>query len=145
MKRLLMLFAVLFAFAAANCYAMGKAYKEGPVSVVTSVKIKSGQDDNYLAYLDSTYKPMMEEFKKAGVILSWAVYFADPHNPNEADLYLVVTYPNFASLDGLDDRTEPLMEKVTKQNREQANQSMADRGSMREILGAETIREAILN
>jgi len=37
------------------------------------------------------------------------------------------------------------MEKVTKQSREQANQCMADRGSMREILGTETIREAILN
>jgi len=47
--------------------------------------------------------------------------------------------------DGLDVRSEPLMEKVTKQSREQANQSMADRGSMREILGTETIREAILN
>ena len=144
MKRMLMLCAALFVFAAVNVSAQDRAYKEGPVSVVTAVKVKPGQDDNYLAYLDATYKPLMEEFKKAGIILSYAVYSADPHNPNEADMYLVVTYPNMASLDGLDEKTEPLMTKVTGKTRSQANVAMADRGAMREILGSETIRELLL-
>jgi hypothetical protein len=101
MKRMLMLFAALLVFAAVNVSAQVKAYKEGPVSVVTSVKIKPGQDDNYLTYLDATYKPLMEEFKKAGIIVGYAVYTTDARTPNDPDMYLVVTYPNMASLDGL--------------------------------------------
>jgi hypothetical protein len=144
MKRMLMLFAAIFVFVAVDVCAQERPYSEGPVSVVTSVKVKPGQDDNYLAYLDGSYKPLMEEFKKAGIILSYAVYSADPHNPNEADMYLVVTYPNMASLDGLDEKTEPLMSKVTGKTRSQSNTAMADRGAMREILGSETIRELLL-
>jgi len=142
MKRLLVLFAALLMFACANVAAVQERdYTEGAVSVVTSVKIKDGQFDNYMAYLRKTYKPIMEEQKKAGIILDWAIYNASPRTPNDADLYLVVVYPNMASFDGLDDRAEPIVQKVAGLDRQQANKASADRTSMREITGSEIVRE----
>ncbi|HMB55633.1 MAG TPA: hypothetical protein VKM35_00310 [Arenimonas sp.] len=140
MKRTLMLIAALFAFAA-TVSAQDRPYKEGPVTVVTAVKVKPGQDEKYLAYLDSTYKPLMEEEKKAGVILDYKVYSTTARTPNDPDLYLTVTYPNMASLDGLDERTEPLMKKVTGKTRAEAASASVDRGAMRDIMGSELIRE----
>jgi hypothetical protein len=42
-----------------------RAYKEGPVSIISFIKIKPGQFDNYMKYLDAQYKPLMEEIGRA--------------------------------------------------------------------------------
>lgn len=142
MKRILVLLAALLTFAVVNTSAQeARSYTEGSVAVVTSVKIMDGQYDNYLNYLAKTYKPILEEQIKAGIILSYQVYDATAHNPNEADLYLVLVYPNMASLDGLADKTEPLQRKVTGMNRAQGNAASAERTKMRTIMGSEIIRE----
>jgi hypothetical protein len=122
-----------------------KPYKEGPVTVVTSVHIKEGQFEHYMTYLSKTYKPLMEEAKKAGVIVDWGVYTTDGRKPGDPDMYLTVTYANMGSLDGLDEKMETLVKKVTGLNLDQADSAMAERGSMREILGSETIRQLLLN
>lgn len=119
-------------------------YTEGPVSAVTSVKIMDGQYENYLAYLVKTYKPLLEAQKEAGIILGYSIFDATARSPDEADLYLVVTYPNMASMDGLQAKTEPLQSKITGMNRSQAAAASADRTKMRTILGTELIRELIL-
>ena len=145
MKRFANLLAVLFVFCittAAN--AQERNWKEGPVSVVTAVKIMQGQDEKYINFLATTYKPMMEEQKKAGIIVAYRIYDASARNPDNADMYLVVTYPNMASFDGLNEKTEPLMKKVTGQTRDQAAAASAERNSMRIILGSEMIREVLL-
>ena len=83
--------------AAARCWATGIA----PCAAVTSVKVNDGQFENYMAWLQGNWKKVMEESKKAGYVLDYHVYSAQAHNPNEADLYLVVTYPNMAMLDAV--------------------------------------------
>ena len=92
--------------------AADRAYSEGPVSVVTSLRTEPGQFNNYMNYLSSTYKPMMEEAKKAGHILGYAVYTTRPRSADEPDMYLVVTYKNMAAFDGLSDRMEAIQEKM---------------------------------
>lgn len=116
-------------------------YTEGAVLEVTEVKIKDGQFDNYMQYLQQRYKPMMEAQKKAGIILDYGVYGRQARSPDEADMYLTVVYPNMAALDNMRERVEPLMREVTGQSSAQANKAFADRGSMRTILGSELIRE----
>jgi hypothetical protein len=119
-------------------------YSEGPVTVVTSVKIMDGQFDNYMSYLQSTYKPVMEAQKKGGIILGYDIYDASPRQPGDADMYLVVSYPNMASFDGLRERTEPVSARVTGLDRGQATKASVERGKMREILGTQMLRELIL-
>jgi hypothetical protein len=121
----------------------GRAYKEGPVTQVTYVKIKPGQFDNYMKWLDATFKPENEAFKKAKVILDYKVYGQDARDPHDADLILTVTYANMAALDNLNEKTDAITEKF-EGNLDKQNSAFADRGSMREILGGKLIRELIL-
>ena len=120
-----------------------KSYTEGPVSEVTSIRIKPGMFDAYMKWLDTTGKQLREDEKKAGLITDYLIFSARPRTPHDADLYLVVTYKNMAALDGLRDRVEPLMKK-TYASRDDANKASIDRESMREILGSELIQQLIL-
>lgn len=120
-----------------------RVYKEGPVTAVTYVKIKDGQFDNYMKWLDTTFKPENEALIKAKIILGYKVYTQDARDPHDADLILTITYANMAALDNLNERTDAITEKF-EGNLDKQNQGFADRGSMREILGGKLIREQIL-
>lgn len=102
-----------------------------------------GQLDNYMAYLQKSYRPVMEAQKKEGNILSYAIYDASPQGPNDADLYLVVRYANMGSFDGLRQRMEPVGQRVNNQTRQQANEASASRGKMRSW--AVVVREQVLS
>ena len=96
-----------------------------------------------MKYLASTYKPMLEEAKKAGHILGYAVYSTQPRGPDDPDMYLVVTYKNMAAFDGLDDRMDAIQEKMVG-TQEQRDDAMAKRERMRTILGSEMIQQLML-
>ena len=117
-----------------------KAYTEGTVIEVTSIRTKPGMFDAYMKWLDTTGKQLREDEKKAGLILDYAVYGAQPRSPHDPDIYLVITYKNMAALDGLSDRVEPLQRKIWA-TREAGAKAAADRESMREILGTELMRK----
>ena len=116
-----------------------KSYTEGTVMEVTSIRTKPGMFDAYMKWLDTTGKQIRDDEKKAGLILDFAVYAAQPRSPHDPDIYLVITYKNMAALDGLSDRIEPLQRKIWA-TREAGAKAAADRESMREILGTEQIR-----
>lgn len=141
MRRLPMLWALLLCVLSFPLSAQDRSYTEGPVMEVTAVKIKDGQFDNYMKHLQIQYKRVMEAQKDAGIILGYTIYSADPRRPEDPDLYLTVVYPNMAAFDGLRDRSEAVSSKVTGQNTAQANTAFADRGTMRQILGSQLIRE----
>ena len=132
-----MLFALPFASVAADD---GYAYTEGSVIDVTSVRTKPGMFDTYMEFLRSTFKPMMEEQKKAGIVLSYNVYAGSPRSPSDADLYLVVEYKNMAALDDLNAKTDPISKKYYA-SLAASNKAAADRESVRTILGDELMRE----
>jgi hypothetical protein len=117
-----------------------KAYTEGTVVEVTSIRTKPGMFDAYMKWLDTTGKQLREDEKKAGLILDYAVYQALPRSPHDPDIYLVITYKNMAALDGLSDRVEPLQRKIWA-TREAGAKAAADRESMREVLGSELMRK----
>jgi len=124
--------------------AADRPFTEGPVSVVTSVKVEPGMDDAYMSWLQSGWKKSLEAQKAAGIVLAYAVYGTQARSPDEPDLYLVVTYKNMAAFDGLDDRVEPIMEKTFSATQQQMTQAGIERGKMRTILGSEMIRELVL-
>ena len=135
--------AVLLALAAftAPAVSQDRAWSERPVTNVSAIKIVDGQWENYMAYLQKNWKGVMEEAKKAGYVLDYKVYSAQAHNPQEADLYLVVTYPNMAMLDGMNEKMEPIQQKVTKMNYREADEASGKRMVMRTLLGEELLRE----
>ena len=123
--------------------AADRVYTDGPVSVVTSVRTEPGQGNAYMKYLASTYKPMLEEAKKAGHILGYAVYSTQPRGPDDPNMYLVVTYKNMAAFDGLDDRLDAIQEKMVG-SMDQRDAATVARGKMRTILGSEMIQQLML-
>lgn len=136
----------LFAFVvmSGSATAADRPYSEGPVSIVTSVKVQPGMDDAYMAWLQSNWKKSLEAQKAAGIVLGYAVYGTQARSPAEPDLYLVVTYKNMATFDGLDDRVEPIMEKTFSSTQQQMAAASIERGKMRTIMGSEMIRELVL-
>ena len=129
--------------AAASALAQQKPYADGPVIVVSAIKVMDGQFEYYMAYLHGTWRKVQDASKEAGLVTEYHVYSAQAHNPNEADLYLVVTYPNMAAFDGIDEKMDPIQAKVTKMNYRQADEASGKRTVMRTVLGSELLRELV--
>jgi len=140
MKRISFIFIALALLgAAAGAVAQTKVYKEGQVTEVSYIKTKPGKFDDYMAFLDTTYKALMEAEKKAGLVVSYGVYMAWARTPHDPDLILTVTYPNMAALDRIDEE-EAVEAKVVGSMAVQSKQ-FADREAIREVLGSQLIRE----
>lgn len=139
-----LLFGVLLAATAAvtplAAVADDVPYNEGHVLDVTSIKINYGHFDDYWAYLQTTWRQEMEEAKKAGIILGYAVYGVTARKPSDPDLYLVLEYANMAALDGLDQKMAAIDKKIMGSIKA-SNQAAVDREAMRTVLGSELIRE----
>jgi hypothetical protein len=120
--------------------AADRPYTEGSVLTVSAIRTEPGMFDSYMEYLASTYKPLMEAQKAAGVILDYNVYTSVPRSPNDPDIYLITVYKDMAALDGLRDKMEPVQQKLLG-DQAQRNAAMIARGKMRTQLGSEMIRE----
>ncbi len=118
-------------------------YTEGPVTELAYIKIKPGMFDAYMKWLATDWQQLNDELKKAGVIVDAKVYSCTARNPQEPDLVLAVTFKNMAALDNLDERTSAIADKVFG-SRKKANEGEISRGSMRDVLGSELVRELVL-
>ena len=123
--------------------AQERPYTDGPVTIVTSVKIMDGQYENYMNFLANTWRRTMEASKEAGIVQEYHVFNASPRRPEDADLYLVETYSNMAAFDGMNERMDPIMAKVTKMDAAQRDEASGKRTVMRTILGSEMLREVV--
>jgi hypothetical protein len=139
----LLIAAVLIGCASNAVAQEDHAFTEGQVTSIQYIKVKPGMFDTYMRYLQGAYKQLMEEEKKAGLIVGYAVYQATPRSPREADLYLTVTYKNWAALDGQTARTDAFVKKVFG-SLEKSDAASIDREKLREVLGGEVIQELIL-
>jgi hypothetical protein len=127
---------------AAGAVADDKPYKEGPVTDVAWIRVKDGKLFDYISYLNGTYKQEMEAFKKAGLVTDYHVYQVSPRRPEDPNLILTVTYPNYGALDhhAEYDAITTRLEGSLKQ----ADVAYGTRESIRVVLGSELIQELIL-
>ena len=142
LAKILLIGLVLAGFATMGIAQEAKPYKEGPVTELSYIKIKPGRFDDYMKFLDTTYKSLLEANKKAGLVTGYAVYSTQARSPQDPDLILAVTYPNMAALDKTQE-AEAIAAKVIGPNDVQ-NKATIERGPLREVLGGQLIRELIL-
>jgi|SRR5215472_12223383 len=137
--------AALVALASATmpAFADDHAYSEGPVVNVAMIRTVDGKTDDYMRWLDTTWKAEQEAAKKAGYIQSYEVLMANPQGPNDPDVLLVITYKNWAALDGGLAKGDEIAKQI-EGSVSAANQSEADRSKMRRVLGSQTMQVAIL-
>ena len=138
----LLLAIALLGLATASQAQSTRVYKEGPVTEVSYIKIKDGRFDDYMKFLDTTYKSLMEANKKAGLITGYAVYAATARTPQEPDLILTITYANMAALDRSEEGEALAVQTLGSMDSQ--NKAAIERGVMREVLGSQIIRELIL-
>jgi hypothetical protein len=131
------------ALAATAALADGAHFNDGPVVNVAAIRTVDGHFDEYMQWLATTFKKEQETAKKAGLILGYHVYVAEPHGPNDPDIYLVIEYKNWAAFDGLGGKLDALSAQV-EGSLDKANQGQSARGKIRTVLGSQTIQEAVL-
>jgi hypothetical protein len=120
-----------------------RAYTDGPVTEVDYMHVEYGHFEEYIDWLNSTWKPTMEAMKKAGLIIDYKVLRATPKSPDQPNIYLWITFKNAAA--ALDKGVE--LEAVAKKvicNTECQNRARVARSEYRKVLGNEYIRELIL-
>jgi hypothetical protein len=120
-----------------------RAYTEGPVTEVDYIKVEYGRFEDYIDWLNSTWKPTMEATKKAGLIIDYRVLRLTPKSPDQPNIILWITYKNAAA--ALDKGVE--LEAVAKKvigSTEVQNNARVGRNDYRKVLGTEYIRELIL-
>jgi hypothetical protein len=119
-----------------------RRYSEGPVTEVAYIKVEYGHFEEYIDWLNSTWKPTMEATKKAGLIINYKVFRLTPKSPDQPNIYLWITYKNMAALDkGVEE--EAVANKVIGSTEVQ-NKARIARTDYRKLLGTEYIRELSL-
>ena len=119
-----------------------RAYTEGPVTDVTYLRIEYGRFEEYIDWLNSTWKPTMEALKKAGLVIDYKVFRATPKSPDQPNMIKTIMYENMAALDkGIE--LEAVAKKVIGSTEAQ-NKARVFRNDYRKVLGSELIRELIL-
>ncbi len=119
-----------------------RGYTEGPVTDVAYIHVEYGRFEDYIAWLNSTWKPTMEAMKKAGLIIDYRIFSATPKSPGQPNIIRMITYKNMAALDkGLE--LEAVAQEVIGSTKVQ-NKARLARNEYRQILGSELIRELIL-
>src|SRR6202171_4265811 len=110
-----------------------RAYTEGPVTEEDYIQVEYGHFEEYIDWLNSTWKPTMEAFKKAGLIIDYKVFRLTPKSPDQPNIILWITYKNMAALDkGVE------LEEVAKKvicNTECQNKARVVRNGYRKVLG----------
>ena len=119
-----------------------RQYTEGPVTFVQEIAVEYGHFEEYIDWLNSTWKPTMEATKKAGIIIDYKVFSATPQSPDHPSIILWITYKNMAALDrGVEE--EEVAKKVIGSTEVQ-NKARVGRNQYRKVLGIEYVHELIL-
>jgi len=139
---------ILSIFLAAAALSLGaraedeRQYTEGPVTFVQEIAVEYGHFEEYIDWLNSTWKPTMEATKKAGIIIDYKVFSATPQSPDHPSIILWITYKNMAALDrGVEE--EEIAKKVIGSTEVQ-NKARVGRNEYRKVLRREYVRELIL-
>jgi hypothetical protein len=140
-KAVLVLMCVAMLLAAGTTFAQSPNYDPGPVWRVTYYHVKTGQGDAFWKDFREHVKPVLEEFKKAGLISDFKT-FLNPvlDHPGDWDVALSISYPNYAALDQLDAKGATIVSKHYG-SRDAALEAAKKRNDLREAVASHLARE----
>lgn len=117
-----------------------RTYDLGPVWEIGYIETKPGMFDDYMAYVNTTWRAIQEENKKRGDVLDYRVLSIDNPRDGEPDLILMTQYKNKAVFDRSLDEQDAIQAKafgsVIK-----GNQAAISRESLRTLRGGMSARE----
>ena len=124
-----------------------RQYTDGPVTEVNYIQVEYGHFAEYIDWLNSTWKPTMEAFKKAGLIIDYKVLKLTPKSPDQPNMFLYLTFKNMAAYGGNIGDKGIEQEYVARNvigSTEVQNKARVGRNEYRKVLGTEYVREIIL-
>jgi hypothetical protein len=116
-------------------------FKRGPVTEVSSIRVQEGQFFEYWHFLETRWRPVMEEAKKEGLVVSYEVLESDPRTPEDPNLFLVVSYPNYAALDTIEAKETAIEKQLFGLTPQKAEQQSGERAPVRTIIGTQLFQE----
>jgi hypothetical protein len=119
------------------------AFTEGGLVNVSYVRTVDGKFDEYVKYLDTTWKASQEAAKKAGYITGYKVITLEPRTENDPDIMLVTYIKNWAALDGSIAKNDEITKQV-EGSIAASNQGVTDRNKIRRLIGSWTGQELFL-
>jgi len=137
-------FAACAALTALACTSVGAfaddhSFTEGVVVNVARIRTVDGKFDDYVKWLDTTWKSQQEAAKKAGYLLSYEVISVEPRTPDDPDLLLVTRYKNWAALDGANEKADMITKQMGSTVAAESK-AQVERASIRRVLGSSTMQ-----
>ena len=122
-----------------SAFADDHSYSEGAIMNVARIRTLDGHFDDYLKWVDTTWKQEQEAAKKAGYLVSYQVISIEPRGPDDADVLLITTYKNWAAMDGWIAKGDAISKQI-EGSVAAASQAQADRAKIRRVLGSSTMQ-----
>lgn len=117
-----------------------RGWENGPVVVVSEVHIKPGMFNAYINDLNNVWRKFQEAQKADGYVVSYSILSNVSAREGEPDLYLTITYPNWAAFDTGNEYFEELGQKILG-SMEDMREANIDRGDLRTLGGSKTLQE----
>jgi hypothetical protein len=129
---------------ASAALAQSPYYSPGAVWRVTYYSIKPGQGDAFWKDVQDHFRPIYDEFKKAGLISDYKFY-TNPvlDHPHDWDTAIAILYPNYAAMDQLDAKGATIAAQHYG-SREAMIEAGRKRTDLREVVASHLAREVTL-
>lgn len=124
---------------ASTAIADDRSYSDGPVVNVARIRTVDGKTDEYLQWVATKWKAQEEAAKKLGYILSYQVATVEPRTPDDPNVLLIVTYKNWAALDGADAKGDAVLKELND-TQTASNAGQVSRAAIRRVLGSYTMQ-----
>ena len=130
-------------FAVVPAFAQNPNYDVGPVWRVTYYHVKPGMGDTFWKDVHDHLKPLLEEYKKAGLISDFKTFTnATTDGPNDWDTALAILFPNWAAMDQIDAKAATIVAKHYG-SREASLEAAKKRSEFRDVVASHLAREVM--
>ena len=120
-----------------------RQYTDGPIIELAYIQVEYGHFEDYVDWLNATWKPTMEAMKAAGLITDYKVVRATPRTLNEPNIILMITFKDGAAAWDRGVEQEEVAKTVIGSTAFQ-NKAREGRNQYRRVLGTEYVRELVL-
>ncbi|WP_328551239.1 hypothetical protein [Streptomyces sp. NBC_00358] len=119
-------------------------FTEGSVWSLQLIQVKPGATRKYLDVLRQTWKPVMDEAQRTGLITRYRILMGPPASPDDWSVLLAVEVPDMASLDGFGQKLAVIEAELSDGEHRTGGEQGTGSGGLRDVLGAKLVREVTL-
>ena len=122
-----------------NALDQERPWTLGSVWSVDFIRLKPGHNLDYGRELAATWKKMLDDQKKQGIVLSYKILAGAPSNRDDFTHMLMVEFPNYGVFDQQDKMDEAV--KKVFGSLGGVNEAFRKREEIREAIGTRVLRE----